>query len=113
AAHLGLDSEEIASRFVGEIQRTENTAVRMAEPIEMITPRKTDWARILPLAVAIAILITAALFAWQRFGARAESKSASELSPGAISSPIAAVPAPALPPSSDPAGSAAPATTAH
>lgn len=61
AAFLGLDGEEIAMRFVREVQRAEGAApARMSEPLTLAdTSKRSHWGRTLGAAavlVAIAVL---------------------------------------------------------
>lgn len=57
AAFIGLDAEEVATRFVREVQHADSTGGRMAEPIPMPsetggTGRRT-WVTVIIAAVAI------------------------------------------------------------
>ena len=36
ATFLGLDAEDVASRFVSQVQHTESTAVRISQPLTMV-----------------------------------------------------------------------------
>jgi cytoskeletal protein RodZ len=62
ATFVGLDPEDIASRFIQSVQRAETNVVRMSEPIAMSPPRKRSAVRgvavglVLAVAAAIAIL---------------------------------------------------------
>jgi cytoskeleton protein RodZ len=95
ATFLGLDAEEIASRFVREVQRAETTNVRMSEPIPMVKRTKPRRWRALVLAIVIVILLAvAALFGWERIETLRNA-----LSPAAPPTPSATNP---------PAASAAP-----
>lgn len=58
AAFIGLDPEDVASRFVREVQRSEVTATKIVEPIPMISnERKQGGGR---YAVVIVILLAIA-----------------------------------------------------
>jgi cytoskeleton protein RodZ len=55
SAFLGLDSEEVAMRFVREVQRAEGAPPsRMSEPLVLADNKRTHWGR---LAAAAAVLI--------------------------------------------------------
>jgi len=62
AAFIGLDPEDIASRFVREVQKTESSPPRMAEPIAMIAssqphkPRRIRYVAIGVIVAAIALV---------------------------------------------------------
>jgi cytoskeleton protein RodZ len=62
ADFLGLDSEQIAIRFVREVQRAESSVVRISEPIVDRRQRR-DHSRIWGLAaVALAIIVAAGVY---------------------------------------------------
>src|SRR5436190_444118 len=67
ATFLGLDPEEIASRFVGEMQHAESNVVRMSEPITMVSRRRGVMRRILLGLLALIVLVLIGDFAWRRF----------------------------------------------
>jgi cytoskeleton protein RodZ len=59
AAFIGLDPEDVASRFVHDVQRAENTAAKTSEPIPMMTmERKSGGGLYLVLVI---VLIVAAV----------------------------------------------------
>jgi len=62
ATFIGLDSEEIATLFIREVQRTEGSVSRMSEPIPVIerTVRRT-WS-VVALSVAATLVIVAAAY---------------------------------------------------
>ncbi len=72
AQFLGLDAEEIAIRFVREVQRAESNVVRISEPIvERRRGRKHSWIWVAAVVV-VAILIAGFYFRSRRrplFGA--------------------------------------------
>ena len=56
AAFVGLDPEEVASRFVHDVQKAENTAAKTSEPIPMITKkRKSGGGRYLILMIFLIV----------------------------------------------------------
>ncbi|MGH7815114.1 MAG: helix-turn-helix domain-containing protein [Candidatus Binataceae bacterium] len=74
AAFVGLDAEEIAARFVREVQSAETSIVRVSEPFAMIT-HQTRGGRLqiaprlwIAVLLAAAILIPIAFMAIRRAG---------------------------------------------
>ena len=56
AAFIGLDPEDVASRFVHDVQKAENTAAKTSEPIPMIIKeRKPGGPRYLILVIVLII----------------------------------------------------------
>jgi cytoskeleton protein RodZ len=56
AAFVGLDPEDVASRFVHDVQKAENTATKTSEPIPMITmERKSGGGRYLLLVIVLLV----------------------------------------------------------
>jgi cytoskeleton protein RodZ len=56
AAFVGLDPEDVASRFVHDVQKAENTAAKTSEPIPMITmERKSGGGRYLLLVIVLLV----------------------------------------------------------
>ncbi|MDO8433496.1 MAG: helix-turn-helix domain-containing protein [Candidatus Binatus sp.] len=88
AAFLGLEPEEIASRFVRDMQHAESNVVRMSEPITMVTKRRGVLRSITFVVLALLVLILIGDFVWRRFTVVRET-----IEPAA-SAPIAATPAP-------------------
>lgn len=70
ATFVGLDPEEVASRFVRDVQRAENNpAARIAEPISMVTStreRKPSRGRPVATALLIAALLILAVALYLR-----------------------------------------------
>lgn len=62
AAYLGLDAEEVAMRFVREVQRGETSVVRISEPV-VTTRDRRHASRWLVGAIIVVIAATAALYA--------------------------------------------------
>ncbi len=66
ADFLGLDSEEVATRFIREVQRADGNASRMSEPIPVVeSGGRRKWIIPAVAAVAIAAAIVVAYFAGQ------------------------------------------------
>ncbi|MGC1678333.1 MAG: helix-turn-helix transcriptional regulator [Candidatus Binataceae bacterium] len=70
ATYVGLDPEEVASRFVRDVQRAENNpAARIAEPISMVTStreRKPPRSHPLATGLLIAALVVLAVALYLR-----------------------------------------------
>jgi cytoskeleton protein RodZ len=119
AAFLGLDAEDVASRFVRDVQHAEANVVRISQEITMVTKRRGGARRIAIFALVIVILILLADFAYRRFFDHRAEGTAPVASPAAIAPgtlppativnnpereespppPAAIAPAPAAPPS--------------
>ena len=67
ATFLGLDAEEIASRFVSEVQHAEANVVRISQEITMVAKRPGTAGRIAFAVLIAAVLVLLADFAWRRF----------------------------------------------
>jgi cytoskeletal protein RodZ len=68
AAFLGLDAEDVASRFVRDVQHAEANVVRISQEITMVTSRRGGAGRRFALyALVVVILILLADFAYRRF----------------------------------------------
>jgi len=95
AIHVGLDPEEVASRFVRDVQRAENNpAARIAEPISMVTStRERKPPRGHPLATALLMLALVILAAALYLRRDALVSSARGLIGNSTASPLAS-PAP-------------------
>jgi len=59
AAFLKLDGEEIAMRFVREVQRAESVAAtqRMSEPLETHDPHRLPWGRIAAVVAVLSAIV--------------------------------------------------------
>ena len=56
AAFIGLDPEDVASRFVHDVQKAENTAAKSSEPIPMLTTeRRSGVGRYLILVIVLLV----------------------------------------------------------
>ena len=67
ATFLGLDAEEIASRFVSDVQHAEANVVRISQEITMVAKRSGAASRIAFVVLIAAVLFLLADFAWRRF----------------------------------------------
>jgi cytoskeleton protein RodZ len=67
ATFLGLDAEEVASRFIRDVQRSETNVTRMSEPITMVTKKTGRWRGIAFGLLVVAILVLLADFALRNF----------------------------------------------
>ncbi|MGO9453746.1 MAG: helix-turn-helix domain-containing protein [Candidatus Binataceae bacterium] len=65
AAFIGLDPEDVASRFVREVQKAETSAAKASEPIRMFTndrkPGAGRWVVVLLILVAVGALVAVAV----------------------------------------------------
>lgn len=99
ATFLGLDAEEVASRFVSGVQHAEANVVRLSQEITVVTKKPGQASRIAFAVLIAAVVILVADLVWRRFVERAPTAVAS---PAAIA-PAASAQAPAdsSPPASD------------
>jgi cytoskeleton protein RodZ len=67
ATFLGLDAEEIASRFVSDVQHAEANVVRISQEITMVAKRPGTTSRVAFAVLIAAVLVLVADFAWRRF----------------------------------------------
>jgi len=89
ASFLGLDAEEIASRFVSNVQHAEANVVRISQEITMVAKKPGTLGRIAFAVMIAAVLVLLADFAWRRFVDRGAPV------PEPVASPAAAEPVPA------------------
>lgn len=87
ATFLGLDPEEVASRFVSNVQHAEANVVRLSQEITVVTKKPGAAGRIAFAVLIVAVVILLADFAWRRFVERAPV-------PAPIASPAQVAPAP-------------------
>lgn len=85
ATFLGLDAEEIASRFVSDVQHAEANVVRISQEITMVAKRSGAASRIAFVVLIAAVLFLLADFAWRRF--------VEHEAPAPVASPAAMAPA--------------------
>jgi cytoskeleton protein RodZ len=101
ATFVGLDAEEVASRFIRDVQRADMNPVRVSDPISIISPRKElPWGIVARTAAAI-IVVAIAWFGYRHFTRKApipesEAPAAAEqaATKTAVSAPAKVAPAP-------------------
>jgi cytoskeletal protein RodZ len=80
ATFLQLDPEEMAMRFVREVQRADNApSPRSIEPIEMDRPRNRNWSRLAVVAGLLGIIVVAWIMQAHRRARHAAELSATSL----------------------------------
>ncbi|HWN56919.1 MAG TPA: helix-turn-helix transcriptional regulator [Methylomirabilota bacterium] len=85
AAFLGLDAEDVASRFVRDVQHAEANVVRISQEITMVTRRRGGrMRRIAIYALVVLVIILLADFAYRRFFDHRVEAPAPVASPAAI-----------------------------
>jgi cytoskeletal protein RodZ len=67
ATFLGLDPEDVASRFVNEMQHAESNIVRMSEPITVVRRRRGILRSIVFGILLLIVLVLIGDFVWQHF----------------------------------------------
>jgi len=90
AAFLGLDAEDVASRFIRDVQHAETNVVRISEPITMIAHKSNRWRYVVAgLTIAVLAVLLADL-AWRRiallrnaFAPASAPSAAAEVTPSA------------------------------
>ena len=123
ATFLGLDAEEIASRFVSDVQHAEANVVRISQEITMVAKRSVAASRIAFAVLIAAVIVLVADFAWRRFvdyeaPAPAPTASPAAMAPAGVTTatePNAQAPNETLPPATivtNPEGGAPPAIPA-
>jgi cytoskeleton protein RodZ len=99
ATFLGLDAEEIASRFVRDVQHAEANVVRISQEITMVTKRSGRAGRIAFIVLIIAVLFLLADFGWRRFVEHeAANPAPAAPAPATATEPNAEAPKETLPP---------------
>ena len=101
ATFLGLDAEEIASRFVSDVQHAEANVVRISQEITMVAKRPGAASRIAFVVLIAAVLFLLADFAWRQFVEHEAPNPAPVASPAAMATaaePNAQAPNETLPP---------------
>jgi hypothetical protein len=117
AAFLNLDGEEVAMRFVREVQRAELAAVaapRMSEPLALRDHKRAPWGRMALVVIALFAIVVLYVIASEHhrgeFGVHQSSLPAAPMEPSAAMPPAVAPPPMAAPaPMIAPAPMAAPA----
>ncbi|MGH7913981.1 MAG: helix-turn-helix domain-containing protein [Candidatus Binataceae bacterium] len=95
AAFLNLDGEEIAMRFVREVQRAENAAgPRMSEPLALHDRNRTPWGRVAMVIIVLSAIVVLYIIASEHhrgeFGLH-QSPPATPTAPSATIPPAAAI----------------------
>ena len=104
AAFLNLDGEEVAMRFVREVQRAEVAAAvpRMSEPLASYDRKQLPWGRVAAVVIVLSAIVVLYIIASEHHhGELGFRKSSPPAEP--------AVPSGAVPPADAPASMAAPA----
>ena len=100
AIFLELDPEEVAGRFIRDVQRSDMNATRMSEPMAMIehNSRSELLRRVLIGAAALVVLMTLWIGLRHLFGARSEEPApVSSAAPSVKATPAARAAAPSPP----------------
>jgi cytoskeleton protein RodZ len=97
ATFLGLDAEEVASRFVSNVQHAEANVVRISQEITMVAKQPGSSRRTLFAVLVGAVILLLAEFVWRHFEDHEASPSAPVESPAAMAS-SAQAPNETLPP---------------
>ncbi len=84
ASFLGLDAEDVASRFVRDVQHAEANVVRISQEITVVTKRTGRAGQVAIFALVVAVLVLLADFAYRRFFDRHAENPAPVASPAAI-----------------------------
>jgi cytoskeleton protein RodZ len=106
AAFLGLDAEEIASRFVHDVQRAETNVTRMSEPIRMVEKKEgSRWIRVFFIVILGASAVLAAYLLWNNYDDLKRMVLPSAAQPQQARQPAALAPPPIVgePPAAAPA----------
>ncbi|HEY2525503.1 MAG TPA: helix-turn-helix transcriptional regulator [Candidatus Binataceae bacterium] len=117
AAFLGLDGEEVAMRFVREVQRAEGAAAapRMSEPLTLHDRKRAPWGRMAVVIIVLSAIVVLYVIVSDRhrgeFGSHHAAAVSEPAAPVGAMPPAAEAPAPpaAEPPAIAPAPMAAPA----
>jgi cytoskeleton protein RodZ len=86
ATFLGLDAEEIASRFVSNVQHAEANVVRISQEITMVAKKPGSSRGIVFIVLIVAVVALLADFVWHRFEDHEASLPAPVASPAAMAS---------------------------
>jgi cytoskeleton protein RodZ len=85
AIFIRLDPEEVASRFIRDVQRADMNATRMSDPIAMIERRRKS--RSLPIAVIAVVAIAVLALVWLVYRLFFSGPSPEAPAPSAVASP--------------------------
>ena len=86
ATFLGLDAEEIASRFVSNVQHAEANVVRISQEITMVAKKPGSSRGIVFTVLIVAVVALLAEFAYRRYEEHEASLPAPVASPAAMAS---------------------------
>jgi cytoskeleton protein RodZ len=109
AAFLGLDGEEVAMRFVREVQRAEGAAAapRMSEPLTLHDRRRAPWGRLAVVIIVLSAIVVLYVIVSERhrgeFGFHHATQPSEPAAPANTIPPAAEAPAPAPAPLTAPA----------
>ena len=84
ATFLGLDAEDVASRFVREVQHAEANVVRISQELKVVTKRSGIASQIAIFVMFAAVIVLLADFAYRRFFDRHAENPAPVASPAAF-----------------------------
>ncbi len=84
ATFLGLDAEEMASRFVSNVQHAEANVVRISHELTMVAKKPAAGGRIVFAVLIAAVLIVLADLAWRHYSEREAALNAPVASPTAM-----------------------------
>jgi cytoskeletal protein RodZ len=86
ATFLGMDAEEVASRFVSNVQHAEANVVRISQEITVVTKKPGNMGRIAFAVMVAAVLVLLADLAWRKFVEHRAQAPAPVASPAAAAS---------------------------
>jgi cytoskeletal protein RodZ len=107
ATFLDLDAEEVASRFVHDVQRSETNVTRMSDPITMVAKKRSSWRAFALVLLFIAVVVLLADFVFRHYEV---IRRALHLAPSAATA-VTPMPASTIETSVSPASPAEAATT--
>ena len=84
ATFLGLDAEEMASRFVSNVQHAEANVVRISHELTMVAKKPAAGGRIVFAVLIAAVLLVLADLAWRHYSEREAALNAPVASPAAM-----------------------------
>jgi cytoskeleton protein RodZ len=84
ATFLGLDAEEMASRFVSNVQHAEANVVRISHELTMVAKKPAAGGRIAFAVLIAAVLLVLADLAWRHYSEREAALNAPVASPAAM-----------------------------
>ncbi len=95
SSFLGLDPEEIAARFVRDVQHSESNVVRISGPLTMVAKRRGAGRRIALGILAVVVLILLVDFVWRHFMSVRDTVVPVAVAPSAAPATATFVPTPA------------------